>query len=468
MSGEPDISVIVACFDEEEALPALFSELNSLAAAAGGRRVEEVFVDDGSRDGTRAMLLARAAGGPDRRVVIHAANLGFGAAMRSGLSAASGRAVVVYDADATYPVLDVLKLAGALEDSDAAGASPFAAGGEAAATPFRRLLSRAAAGLYRLALRGRGRGVTALTCAFRAYRRDVLPRMAFRADGFLAAAESLCLILSAGLRYRELPSRLTARRHGRSKMRAARVAAGHLGLVLSVFLRRGAFHARTRARRVTIRAEAPADLRAWNVALNRDHPMERIDRHGNPVVRLMEGRRRRRVVMLLAPRRGQAVLDVGAERGGLAARLAATGAVRVPLDIDRAVLGGEGVAADAQRLPFRDGAFPRVLLSEVLEHCPDPAAAAREAARVVAVSGRVAFSVPDDRLVTGAKRLLSRLGLGAFFRGLPAGAAPGHLHAFTRDSLREVLAAGGRLVSLAHDPASAAFFAVLARRPEEA
>ncbi|RZJ88468.1 MAG: glycosyltransferase, partial [Brevundimonas sp.] len=51
----PDISVVVPVFDEEGAAPELAREI---AAAFAGRDFEIVFVDDHSRDNTRAALTA--------------------------------------------------------------------------------------------------------------------------------------------------------------------------------------------------------------------------------------------------------------------------------------------------------------------------------------------------------------------------------------------------------------------------
>jgi SAM-dependent methyltransferase len=61
---------------------------------------------------------------------------------------------------------------------------------------------------------------------------------------------------------------------------------------------------------------------------------------------------------------------------------------------------GEGslagaVQGDATRLPFADGAFDRVIASEVLEHIPDDAAALAELARVLRPGGSMAVTVPS-------------------------------------------------------------------------
>jgi len=479
VTGDPDLSLVVACFEEEEALPRLFGEIERLRALCEprGLTLEAVLVDDGSSDATPRLLAAWREGGAGRRVETHPANRGFGAAMRTGFSAARGRTVVCYDADATYPIEDALVLVDALEGADVAGASPFAEGGEVATTPLRGLMSRAVAGLYRLAHR-RDADLTVYTCAFRAYRAEALSGVEWEADDFLAAAELLSVLLARGARVVERPSKLTARIHGQSKMKVGRTALRHLRLLGGLFLRRGRFAVRpaiVAERAVPPSIESvrpvPGNLADWNADLNRAWPMQKIEDHANPVVRAIEGRRRREVLRLAAVRKGQTVLDVGSEEGAYAARLAARGARPVALDIDAGVLARArgsvpAVAADAARLPFRDRTLPRVLLAEVLEHCPDPSEAVSEALRVVTPAGRVVVSVPDDAAVLCLKSLLRRLGLARLFRGLPDGLAPGHLHVFRGDSVRRMLARRGRLLTLRRDPLALAFVGAVAPREE--
>jgi glycosyltransferase involved in cell wall biosynthesis len=476
-----DLSVCVACFDEEEALPRLFDELGRLRDLAGARglALETVFVDDGSSDGTAALLRDHCAGREDRRFLSHVRTRGFGAAMRTAFEDARGRVLVCYDADATYPVEDALALFDALLETgaDVAGATPFGAGGSARVGPLRLALSRGVAALYRFALRTRGRPPTVLTCAFRAYRREALRGVRWRADGFLAAAELLVRLLVTRARYIEMPSALSERVHGVSKMKVGRTAVAHLRFLAAVAVRAGDLRPPARApapvRRFAKRG--PDDLAAWNAALNEKHPMRRIEEHGNPAVRFVEARRRGQVLKLVAARRGRLVLDVGSEEGAYAARLTDRGARPVAVDIDPAALsrgrrrhGAPCVGADAQALPFRDRSVSRVVLAEVLEHCPDPERALAEALRVVAASGRVAVSVPDDRPILLAKAWIRRLGLGFLIRGLPPGLAPGHLHVFDRAGLLGLLGGAGRVVRFTRDLPALAFFAVVAPRGEVA
>ena len=241
---EPDYTLVVACLNEEEALPHLFPEVDRLRSMSRekGLAVEVVFVNDGSTDGTASLLAGRAGANPLCRVATHDENRGFGAALRTGIDTATAPIVVSYDADATYPIEDVIRLLDGLADADAAGATPFAEdGGADSASPFRRFLSRGVVILYRLAVGKRAKGITVFTCAFRAYRREALARARHESDDFLAAAEILCLLLLDGARVVEVPSKLSARRHGQSKMRVVRTALGHLVLATRVRLRLGRF-----------------------------------------------------------------------------------------------------------------------------------------------------------------------------------------------------------------------------------
>jgi SAM-dependent methyltransferase len=63
----------------------------------------------------------------------------------------------------------------------------------------------------------------------------------------------------------------------------------------------------------------------------------------------------------------------------------------------REVPSAEVVQADAQMLPFEDGSFDAVLLTEVLEHLPDDRAALAELRRVLRPGGVLAVSVPHRR-----------------------------------------------------------------------
>src|SRR4051812_30027652 len=95
-SAIPEISVVVPVFDEEGAAPALAREI---AAAFKGRSYEIVFVDDASRDGTRAVLKALQTEIPQLRLLAHRKNSGQSRAIRTGILGARGEIVVTLDGD---------------------------------------------------------------------------------------------------------------------------------------------------------------------------------------------------------------------------------------------------------------------------------------------------------------------------------------------------------------------------------
>lgn len=115
-SENPHISVVIPCRNEDKNLAFLLDEVE---AALAGRFFEIVVVDDGSSDGTRALVTARMrAGGAPLRLVAHDRSAGQSAAVRSGVFAARGDLVATIDGDgqndpAYIPKLvDTLVLAG--------------------------------------------------------------------------------------------------------------------------------------------------------------------------------------------------------------------------------------------------------------------------------------------------------------------------------------------------------------------
>lgn len=97
------ISIIVPCFNEEEALPLFYRRTAEVAGRIEGTETEFIFVDDGSSDHTLEILetLAR----QDKRVkyLSFSRNFGKEAAMYAGLQNASGDYCVFMDADLQHP-----------------------------------------------------------------------------------------------------------------------------------------------------------------------------------------------------------------------------------------------------------------------------------------------------------------------------------------------------------------------------
>lgn len=99
------LSVIVPCYNEEATIAVLIERVCSV-----GLEKEIIVVDDCSRDATADILNAIAAREPQVRVLRHEDNRGKGAAIRTGLAAASGDIVLIQDADLEYDPNDYYEL----------------------------------------------------------------------------------------------------------------------------------------------------------------------------------------------------------------------------------------------------------------------------------------------------------------------------------------------------------------------
>ena len=142
MSTElPLLSVVVPAYNEEAVLPAFHTELaRCLDDLEEEYEAEVLYVDDGSRDATPAVLAGLAATDPRVRYVRLSRNFGHQAAMTAGLDRARGDVIVTMDADLQHPPALLGKLLG-----------QWAAGNDVVLTirtdhgsigPFKRLTSR--------------------------------------------------------------------------------------------------------------------------------------------------------------------------------------------------------------------------------------------------------------------------------------------------------------------------------------
>ncbi|MDO4261053.1 MAG: glycosyltransferase family 2 protein [Eubacteriales bacterium] len=97
------ISLIIPCYNEQEALPILYEELGRTAKLLPDYETEFLFIDDGSRDRTRETILSFAASDERVRYYGFSRNFGKEAAMYAGFCNARGDYVAVMDADMQDP-----------------------------------------------------------------------------------------------------------------------------------------------------------------------------------------------------------------------------------------------------------------------------------------------------------------------------------------------------------------------------
>jgi dolichyl-phosphate beta-glucosyltransferase len=140
-----DVSLVIPAFNEEARLgPTLERCARFLAASRW--RWEIVVVDDGSTDGTLALCRRFAAQIPALRIVEGGRNRGKGHAVRAGVRAARGAAIVMYDADGSTPISEIGRLIAPIARGDAAIAigSRYVGGRRTDQPRWRRVWSRGA------------------------------------------------------------------------------------------------------------------------------------------------------------------------------------------------------------------------------------------------------------------------------------------------------------------------------------
>jgi glycosyltransferase involved in cell wall biosynthesis len=195
-------------------------------------------VDDGSTDRTWSILRQLFGEKPDCTLIRQPTNLGVGAAILTGIRAAPTEIACSIDCDCTYDPSELVRLLPKLTANiDLVTGSPYHPAGRVLGVQrWRLFLSKAASALYRRVLRHK---LHTYTSCFRVYRRSAILQLELKRQGFLGIAELIGKLDLNGHSIAECPATLTARAHGFSKMKTARVLAGHIGLLCELLALRG-------------------------------------------------------------------------------------------------------------------------------------------------------------------------------------------------------------------------------------
>jgi hypothetical protein len=213
----PTLSIVIPAFNEEDGILPIVRRVLSLRAqiaAAGLDGPEVIVVDDGSHDRTAELVAAV----PEVHIIRHGENRGYGAALKSGMTAAHGDWIGFLDADGTYPPESLPALCrAALDGADIVVGSRMA--DVQSGMPFsRRMGNRLFAGLVTLLGNHRVRDSAS---GMRVVRRDALRRLEPLPDGLHFTPIMSLRAMHEGLRLVEVPIPY-AERIGRSKLRIGR------------------------------------------------------------------------------------------------------------------------------------------------------------------------------------------------------------------------------------------------------
>lgn len=211
----PTFAVVIPAYNEENGIAdcvnAVDAELEHLPHCTS-----LIVVDDGSADSTVALLRELEQRFPRLIVEAHAANRGYGAALRTGTLIAAERGfdyVLFMDADLTNDPGYLRDFARRMEEgADVIKASRYSPGGGVRGVPFWRVAlsvigNTVARALYRLPVRDATNG-------FRAVRTKLLTSVELHENGFAVIMEELHRIAPSARAYAEVPIVLTDRAAG--------------------------------------------------------------------------------------------------------------------------------------------------------------------------------------------------------------------------------------------------------------
>jgi SAM-dependent methyltransferase len=390
------LSVVVPFYNELRTLPTVVERLLKVDFGKLGVETELVFVDDGSTDAGRSVLdpLPR----DDVRVIVHPQNRGKGAAVKTGLEAATGDILCIQDADLEYDPRDLPALIEPIVDGDFQVVYGSRFKGSAAGLYYtHRVANRLLNLMINVAF---NRYLSDVYTGYKVFTREAFQGLDLTAKTFTVEMELTAHFLRKGLVIFEVPISYRARTYAEGKKIHFKDGFLAAGAVLRYRLRRAprrtgpAAHGAPDAPGADQEAEGGASIHALGLEdLATAHRYQRY---------LHE---------LLAPYLGPSVLEVGAGLGDLSSQL---------LDRDRLVVNDhdpvclraleerfghrpevEILGAEVPRLEV-DPPVDTVVAVNVLDRLDDDVAALRSMARAARPGGRLLLVVPAHPGLAGA------------------------------------------------------------------
>ena len=212
------VSAFFPCYNDEFSIAGMVRDVRGALVDAVDE-FEIIVIDDGSTDGSLAVLHALADEVPELRVVVHESNRGYGGALQSGFAAATKQWIFYTDGDAQYDATEIVRCLDAVSD-DVDVVQGFKIGrGDAW---YRRAIGRTYHHIVKLLF---GLRVRDTDCDFRLIRASMMESIELTSTSGVICVEMMHALARADARFVEVGVSHHWRPHGRSQFfRLPRIA----------------------------------------------------------------------------------------------------------------------------------------------------------------------------------------------------------------------------------------------------
>ncbi len=194
------VTVVIPCYNEVSTIADVLQRVEDVGIAD-----EIIIVDDGSTDGTRALLASIEAEEHDRvRILYHDHNQGKGAALRTAFAAATSDVIIIQDADFEYDPREYPVLLRPIQEGIArvVYGSRFLGGPRKAMNFWNMVANR---GLTLVTNILYNAILSDMETCYKVFRREVAQNMQIHAKGFEFEPEFTAKVLKQGIRIYEVP-----------------------------------------------------------------------------------------------------------------------------------------------------------------------------------------------------------------------------------------------------------------------
>jgi len=377
------LSVVVPVYNERYLVRDLLTRVLAVEDSCLGE-LEVLVVDDGSTDGTREILRQLAAGEPRLRYFEHARNQGKGAAIRTGIAAATGDLILFQDADLEYDPSDYPRLVRPfLEDgADVVYGSRFLAADRRRVLRFRH--SRINRWLTWLSNLLTDLDLTDMETCYKVFRTELLKSIPLRSNDFALEPEITAKIAKRGFRIFEVPVSYLGRTQLEGKKIGWRDGLRAVGTMLRYWLVDDVYAPDEYGSHILTSLEKARHFNRWMADEVRPHVGDRVLEIGAGIGN---------ITVWLLPRDAWVASDINPNYLHYLQNLTAAKPYLAVRHVD---------AERAEDFATLREHFDTVLCLNVLEHVGDPLQALRNMRSALAPGGHLVLYVPQGQSLFSA------------------------------------------------------------------